>query len=109
MIPYLILWLALLGGQTQHWVRPYGADSCYVPSTVPNSANDGKTPACILEHVIEIRTKRERKEVDNWGLCTDGFAPDHRINEHLGVCERVTKTLWIDGVKFGTIKEVEEK
>lgn len=60
------------------------------------------------QYDIEIRTKRERKEVKSWSECTDRFVPDHNFGLY-GVCERVTKTLWIDGQRVGVIRETEDK
>lgn len=62
------------------------------------------------EHVIEIRTRREPTFILEWkGHCPRNYEYDFSSRPAFPRCQRVTKTLYIDGTKIGTIKETEER
>ena len=122
MIPWLLLHIALIAqlqnvGDCKTDGCSYHIDAeCYGRTCVDTHANVFvqalPQPA---EHVIEIRTKQEFVQILHYGeICPKGteavWVPldgSQRVAD--AECERVTKTLWIDGQGVGVIKETEEK
>lgn len=69
-----------------------------------------KVPA---EHVIEIRTRHEDAEPKYWdqAACPAGketvWEPTNDPRFKQSICARVTREIWVDGVKWGVLKESE--
>jgi hypothetical protein len=108
----LILWMSLHGGRVaagagQLTCDDTGCNTIYFPRSYC---------AKPLEHVIEIRTKRERKEIkctpaqSNITICDgcpEGFGWDYG-DMFRDYCVRVTREVWIDGRRWGVLQEIEE-
>lgn len=111
MILSLLMWFAMQG-QAQANVAT--TNMTYACVTLDQSPYFPYVPLCEpapppAEHVIEIKTRRENEPPLGVNQCSTGleYIPDHWLFGdvwEVATCRRVTRELYVDGVRWGIVK-----